>query len=149
MINCYEINSFTLAILPINENQTKIIEKDKIFIINKKCMEIINHSCRYYGSSYIGRVEGSKYILESSYKIPIIIDETRNIVFFPTTSPRLNNCWWISLNNVEKFEEINKLSKIYFIGNKTINLNISYKSLKNQILRASYLQNILKKRINA
>ena len=46
----YEVNCDTLALIPISENETKIIERNNIFIVNKPVMEIIEDSCEYFGS---------------------------------------------------------------------------------------------------
>ena len=77
MLDNYEINKSTLAIIPVESNISKIYEHDSNFIINKSVADIINHSCKYFGSSYVGRYEGAKNILGVSYKLPIIIEETR------------------------------------------------------------------------
>ena len=44
---------------------------------------ILNESCIKYGSSLNGRIKGSKYALNSKYKLPIIISEKEKLVFFP------------------------------------------------------------------
>lgn len=56
----YEINRKTLAIIPISEERTKIIEEEDEFIINVPALKIIDNSCRFFGSSYEGRFCGSK-----------------------------------------------------------------------------------------
>ena len=57
----YEVNINTLAILSCGKEKSRIIEKERDFIINKSTTKIIDDSCKYFGSSYLGRVEGSKY----------------------------------------------------------------------------------------
>ncbi len=47
----YEVNSDTLAIIPINANETRIIEKDSDFIVNSSSMKIIDDGCRFFGST--------------------------------------------------------------------------------------------------
>ena len=142
----YEINKETLAILSCGKEKSRIIEKTKDFIINKNATKIIDDSCKYFGSSYLGRAEGSKNILNSSQKLPIIIEESNNIIFFPTTSPRLDKCSWISLNNINKYyKNIDKIV-INFISGKNIKLDISYGIIDNQILRATRLEMLFKKR---
>lgn len=144
----YEINRNTLALIPIDDNQTKIIEKNRKFIVNNNIMEIIKRSCEYFGSSYIGRKEGTKRLTGITHKCPIIIEETNNMIYFPTESPRLNSCSWISFNNIKKYINNNGKSTIIFDNDKVLNLNISYYSLDNQILRSSKLDSVLRKRLN-
>ncbi len=148
MLQSYEINNGTLAIIPINENTSKVIEFEEEYIINKPCFEIINDSCNYYGSTYQGRYEGTKNMLGMSYKLPIIIEESKNIIFFPTTSPRLINCSWVSLNNLKTYLRNNNSSDIIFKNDSIVNFDISIFSLESQILRASRLESILRSRKN-
>lgn len=146
MLESYEINYDTLAIIPISSKLSKVVEKEDTFIVNKAATEIIDDSCRYFGSTFKGRSEATKNLIGINYKSPIIIEETRDIIFFPTGSPRFNNCYWISLNNIKTSNKINKYSSIIFINDYELELNISYESLKNQILRATLLESIIKKR---
>lgn len=148
MIDNYEINSMTLAILPITDGISKIIEEDRVFTVCKTPTQIIDDSCKYFGSSYQGRFEGTKKMIGINYKAPIIVEETKSIIFFPTSSPRFNNCVWISLNHVEKYNKLNNNSSINFKNGQVLNLEISYGSLENQILRATRLESILQKRKN-
>lgn len=142
----YEISNNTLAIIPIGYSKSKVLETDGEIIINLSPFEIVNNSCKYFGSSYTGRHDGTKSLIGVSHKSPIIIEETTEIIFFPTTSPRICNCYWISLNNIKNFyKEINN-SKVIFENNAELDIEISFNSLSNQILRATRLGSVLKKR---
>ena len=146
MLESYEINYDTLAIIPISNKVSRVIEKDDSFIVNKNATEIIDDSCRYFGSTFKGRNEATKNLIGINYKSPIIVEETRDIIFFPTGSPRFNNCYWLSLNNYKSSIKNNKYCSIIFINDIELELNISHESLKNQILRATLLEATLKKR---
>lgn len=141
----YEINSTTLAILSIDAKKSKIIEIDNTYTINKNVHQIIDHSCKYFGSSYLGRHEGTKHMIGIKYKTPILIEESNNIIFFPTCSTKLNDCMWISLNNIKNYIKYNRSSKIIFKNDYELILDISYGSLQNQILRSTMLDNTLRK----
>ena len=97
MLDRYEINPSTIALIAVGTNETKVLEEDRVFVIKKSSTDIINHSCKYFGSSLLGRKEGTKALTGVSYKAPIIIEETQSIIFFPTSSPRFDNCSWINL----------------------------------------------------
>ena len=147
----YEININTLALIPLNDETTKIIEEEEEFIIKKSSLKIIDDNCKFFGSSYNGRLEGTKNILGVSHKAPIIIEESREIIFFPTKSPRLENCEWISLFNIKRYKKIGQNVLINFYCGKSITLNISYGIFDNQVLRATRLitlLNLRKKRLN-
>ena len=144
----YEITYDTQIILPIDENSSKIIENDSEYVVNNSTLSILEHSCEYFGSSYEGRKEGTKKLLGITHKSPIIVEESRKIIFFPTSSPENNNCIWINLEKIEKYYKINpKKSAILFKNGDVIEFDVSYGSLTNQILRATRLKYILEERM--
>ncbi len=144
----YEINNDTLAIIPLNSNNSKIIEQENEYFIESESFSVIEHSCEYFGSTYEGRYKGTKNISGITHKSPIIIEDTNKIIFFPTTSPRNSDCIWISLNNILNYEKGKNVgtSKIIFKNGSILNLDISYGSLTNQIFRASRLKYLLEER---
>ena len=79
----------------------------------------------------------------------IILIDTRNIIFFPTCSPRMINCSWISANNIEKYYK-SSFGKtiIKFKNGQKLALPSSYGIIDNQILRSMRLESVLRGRIN-
>ena len=143
----YEINDETLAIIPDDIWNSIVVEDNCNYEVERKPLEIIDYSCKYFGSSYPGRKEGSKDILNSSYKLPILVEDTRNLVFFPTTSPIDNDCSWISLKNIKEYRRLNNLqTEVEFKNGKIITVDISYNSFNNQVMRASRLESITRNR---
>ena len=139
----YEINSSTLAIVPLGEDISKVYEEDAEYIVSKSTNAIIKENCEFYGSSYEGRCKGTKKLTGIKSKFPIIIEESRNIIFFPTSSVRSDNNTWIALNNIKEYTEDNLKSNITFKNNENLDLDISYYSLDNQICRAHMLNSKL------
>lgn len=144
----YEINNGTLALIPTRDGKTKVYEVDDEFIVDKRVYQVMEESCQYFGSSLIGRQTGSKNILGSSYKVPIVIDESRDIIFFPTSSPLLDSCYWVGLKDIKEIIKKDKKTIIVFDNNKEIEIDIPYLSIQNQIMRATRLNAVLKKRKN-
>lgn len=144
----YEINKSTLALIPETEEFTRVYEMDRNFLVKRTSFQIIDDSCKYFGCSYIGRFEGTKNLVGYNYKAPIIIEETTRIIFFPTNSPRQNDCMWISLNNIKEYKKNNSKSIIIFKNNSKMELDISYSSLENQVLRATKLLCTIDKILN-
>ncbi len=142
----YEITLETLIIIPLSLNQSKIIEKEKEFIIDKNPWDIVKDSCEYFGSSYEGRHKGTKKLIGITHKSPIIIEEYNEVVFFPTVSPRDESCIWICLNEIKHYYKEAYKTTLEFNNGYKYEINISYGSLNNQILRATRLQSVLKKR---
>ena len=145
----YEITYDTQVILPINDNTSKAVENDGEYIINNKVLDVMEHSCEYFGSSYEGRKQGTKQLLGITHKAPIIVEESRMMIFFPTMSPEKSECIWINLDKIEEYYKLSKkMSAIKFKNGDIMEFNVSYGSLSNQILRASRLKYILNERIN-
>ncbi len=145
-LDSYEINKSTCAIINLKEDTSKIIEKNGEYYLPKKSLEIMEDSCSYYGSSYNGRIKGTKKILGSSYKLPIIVEEKNDLVFFPTTGLNNEDCSWISLNNIEKYEQYRGYTKVTFTDGKTLVVKMSFNSFELQLMRATRLSNLVKKR---
>lgn len=146
----YEINDGTLAVISLDEENTSILEDNHEYSVIQNAYEIMDSSCKYFGSSYNGRKEGAKEILGAEYKVPIVVEDSRNIIFFPTTSPKDKECIWLSLKHIMKYEEIDyNQTKIVFDNNKEIIVPISYRSIENQVLRATRLESLLRKRKNS
>ena len=142
----YEINSNTIAIIPIAYKQSKVIEEDQEIIVNQDPFSIINHSCAYFGSSYQGRHSGTKNLIGVTHKSPIIIEETKELIFFPTTSPRLEKCAWFNYKKLSAYFNQNNKTLITMNNGYNLELDISYGIIDNQILRSSYLESILRQR---
>ena len=143
----YEISKNTLAIIPIGEKKSKIIEKDNSYVIDETPNRLMDSSCRYYGSTIGGRQKGTSSLTGITYKVPIIVQEENSIIFFPTTSPRLKKCCWVCLNNIESYyyDFEKKTCVIIFDNSKKIELDISYCVLNNQILKSHRLESIVNK----
>ena len=145
MMEDYEINEKTLAIIPYKD-KSKVYEDNSVFIIDSDVSSIMENSCEYFGSTLKGRQKGTTSLIGITHKTPIIVEESREIIFFPTSSPRLKTCAWISLNNLETDEEQDNKIKLKFNNNETIYLDISYGIIDNQVLRATRLESTLRKR---
>lgn len=147
-LNDYYINKGTCAIIPISKDVSKVVEFDDTFLVNKSSIEIMDESCKYFGSSYKGRLDGSKSILKMNYKLPIVIEDFNTTIFFPTSSPRFDECIWISLNNIDSYYKNGNGSIIVFSKECSIDLDISYYSIENQIFRSTMLESLIRKRKN-
>lgn len=138
----YIINKSTCAIIPNNDKST-VIEKYITYNINKTTYEIINESCLYYGSSLIGRISSSEYLLGIKYKTPIIISEKNNIVMFPTGSYKNVETMWFNYELITKYYEYNNILIVEF-SDKKVEINISKYVFNNQMFKSSRLDSIIK-----
>ena len=145
----YEINDDTYAVVGKNSYSSKVIEKDIDYDVEKDAYSVMDESCEYYGSSYKGRLKASKSILNCSYKLPILVEESTYMIFFPIKSSLEEDCIWINLNKIKRVEKNNEKTDIIFENNKKITVDSSKMSIDNQIFRSSRLENLLRKRIES
>lgn len=149
----YIINTDTLALVPITKKKTKVYENNGVYVINKNARRIIEDNCIFFGSSYEGRKRSATTCLGIKQKSPILIEESNDLIFFPTASPRVHECAWIAVNHVENFECCDECeSKINFENNSTLRVKASPTTIENQILRATRLESIVhrkKRQINS
>lgn len=138
----YEINEDTIALVPCSTG-TIVYEADRRFFINSEANNIINNSCEYYGSTYEGRRIGTIRLTGMTHKLPIVIDESKRIIFFPSSSPRLNQCTWLALNHIKDISKLDRQSKVILDNFQEIILDISFGCLNNQLLRACRLESVL------
>ena len=104
-------------------------------------------SCEYFGSTLEGRKKGTTKLTGLTHKVPIIVEESNSIIFFPTKSSRLNDCCWVSLNNLKNYYKSNDSIVLEFYDNQKVTLkNVSFGIINNQILRASRLDAVLRTR---
>ncbi len=143
----YEISDKTIALYGM-DSRTRIYEEDKSFIIDKPATSIMEESCSYFGSSLDGRKKGTENLIGVSYKAPIIVEESKSLIFFPTTSPRLANCSWIRSDKIDRFYYKNNNLVIEFKNGYQLFVKMSYDMLNNQILRATRLEHVLNDRKN-
>jgi len=144
-MNEYEVNEETLALVP-QKNKTKVYELSRTFIVDKSVNKIMEESCQYFGSTLVGRQKGTFNLIGVTHKAPVIIEESREIIFFPTTSPRLQTCSWISLKNIDRYYSKKNNICIEFKNKTQLELDLSYGIIDNQVLRATRLESVLRKR---
>lgn len=146
----YTINRFTMAVLPNISNKTysEVLEIEENLVVEKRPMELISGSCSYYGSSYMGRKDGTRDVMGVTHKPPIVIDPTNSLYFFPTTSSTRPQCAWLSHSYVKSYSETeHDNTKVTFTNDKEVILCISIGSFENQLFRTAQLRTIMSSRI--
>lgn len=150
MLEKYFIHSSTMALIPVwlkgNQLGTKILEEGGEFIVNCKPLTIIANSCMYYGSSYKGRKDATMELIHINRKPPIAINPLSNLYFFPSLSPRQEQCGWFSQSHIANFRKSTyNQSEITFLNGEKIEYGISKNTLEVQLSRTSILQSVLSK----
>ena len=151
MIEEYEVTPYTLMVSPIaygSKIYSRIIELEDEFISPFKPLDIIKRSCEYFGSSYEGRKEGTKRLINVTHKAPIAIDPTNSMFFFPTESPLRQTCAWLSHEHILTYGRKDPgHTKVTFRNKQSYEIDISSSSFENQLHRTSFLKSKLNQRI--
>lgn len=135
----YEIDLSTLMLIGIDENTTKVITTDGEFIVKDSCKNIMNNSCKFFGSSLIDRIKATNRLVNLASKTPIIVEESRNIIFFPLRSTREKNNIWISFNHLDNYVKDGNNTILKFKNDKQIIIKFSYYIIDNQVTRSLIL----------
>ncbi len=142
----YEINENTIAVIGISDELSKVYEVDRSFYVTSSANVIMDESCKYFGSSLNGRKEGTKFLMGVYYKPPIIVEESMDIIFFPTCSLRKGLNSWVSFKYVNNFYRVLDKCVILFNNNLRLVFNCSFEVISNQIMRSARLESILRTR---
>ncbi len=121
----YEINLSTLMLIGLDNENTRVITEDDDFIIKESCKKIVDNSCRFFGSSLVDRIKATNRLVNMASKTPILIEETRNMIFFPLKSTREKNNIWISFNHLDKYIKEDNNTIFKFKNGKQITINFS------------------------
>lgn len=147
----YEVNPYTMFIKPViygSKVYSQIFELEDEYLSPFKPLDIIKKSCEYFSSSFEGRKDGTKQLIGITHKVPIVIDPTNFIYFFPTTSPTRAECIWISHEHIMSYRRFDSRHTIVTFQNKqSFTLPISNSSFENQMLRTALLRTKLMQRI--
>ena len=147
----YEISPYTFAVIPVEygyKMYSKVIEYNEEFLVPQRPIDVIKTSCKYFGSSFEGRCEGTKELLNISHKVPIAIDPGNGLFFFPTTSPLRNTCVWLSYEHiVSRIRLAPAKTQINFRNKQSIVIPVSYSIIENQMLRTALLKSKLQQKM--
>ncbi len=139
----YFINSKTLAIIPYDNNSSKVYEEGRSMIIKRRPNKIIKNNCLYNGSSLKGRLDSTYNLTGYSYKAPILVNN--NDIYFPTTSMRLKECCWINSTKIKDYIGLDKEScSILFYDGTLLQIKQSSYVINNQLLKSLRLNTILR-----
>ena len=138
----YLITNKTVALMKL-KNKTIIYSVENKEVINQGINKVLEYNCNYYGSSLDGRKKSARYILNIKYKLPILIDESNNIILIQLNSPKNDYCLYLVINKIIDYKENEGYLKIYCLNNYIFNVKISKNSFEKILLNSLKLNNIL------
>ncbi len=145
-MDSYEINKDTVALIPKDSKHTIVYEVDNSFEVNKSALKIVEESCEYFGSSLEGRQVGTSKLIGYTHKVPVIIEESFDLIFFPTLSPKNNECSWLAYDHIYKPDKFKDKTIIELKNGKKLLVDVSTAIIDNQLYRCSRLKDTLQLR---
>lgn len=149
----YEVSPKTMAIIAVqNENGTvnsKVMEEHTEYVVHISPTKMIEYACQYFGSSFQGRLDGTRDVCGFTYKAPITINPASGMYFFPTSSPNDKKCSWLSHSHIERIVSAERqLAKVIFKNGKSIVIDASFGSMTNQLYRTAQFRYLLNERLH-
>lgn len=133
----YRITRRTVAILPCYDlhKQSRVILEDGSEILTPlRPYQLLQLSCRQYSSSIEERTQLAKRLSNIKGKVPIIVDLDTYITFFPTKSPKREDCEWFAWSHISEID-VDVDGNVYIVTERghRVPVNTSRYVLKNQI----------------
>ncbi|MFC6600790.1 competence protein ComK [Ectobacillus funiculus] len=134
-----------MAIVPVltvdNRILSGILEEEDTLIALPRPYEVVDQSCRFHGSSFEGRKEGTRELIGITHKAPIAISSTESLYFLSTLSYTRRECSWIShfhVTNTKATPHNNVL--ITFMNGQSFEVGISKTSFDTLLYRTAHLR---------
>ena len=149
----YRLNKDTMAIFsnPCLSSSTAILEwPNKVLYCTRTPLYLIEEACISGGSTYNGRREAVERMLRTKSKLPIPVNPTEGLFFFPNMSPYEPHCHWFSFFHIQNFftaKDDKTKTEIIFTDSRRKIINTSYKTMAGQICLTGLLVALIYKNI--
>ncbi|WP_163582922.1 competence protein ComK [Gracilibacillus saliphilus] len=144
-----EISPKTLAVVGYEADGrflTRVIEYEEVddYETTFSTQQVMDVTCKAFGISLKGLIEGSRMLSGITHKPPIAIDRISGMYFFPVESPLRKACTWIAHSHVLEIEKIEQhLTRVVFKNGRELVLEVSYATMINQLYRTAQYRYLL------
>ncbi|MBK3494859.1 competence protein ComK [Viridibacillus sp. YIM B01967] len=136
----------TFALFPVfvdNQIYTRVIERDRDFLVEARPSRVIHKSCSDFGTSFKLATNKSREYLGARNKLPIVVayDYGTPCIFLPTLSPSSHYNVWFAMHAIEYFEGSGpSKSIISFKNGQDVGVEVSILTMRSQLSMAYFLQ---------
>ena len=119
ILSNYSIHKDTMVLLPAKhiDYETLVLERNKHVYVKQTSLEIIKYSCLARFTTYDGVREAVKLQTGFKRKVPIPINPSQNLYFFPTHATGDYECCWISFDHVLQISPSSKTTSYLIFKN--------------------------------
>ena len=147
-----EITPSTLAVLPKYHELGKlgsiILEDEREYFVPISPSQVMDRACKFFGATLRGRQLGTREISGMTHKVPIAVDPFAGLYFLPTLSPSNPQCVWLAHTHIHNVHALaHQRSEVYFTNGLSVELDVSYGSMINQVNRTAQFRYMLDNRL--
>ena len=123
--------------LIITNNQ--LINKNRSEEVNNT-LQFLNDLCIKHGSTYKGRIDACKSLLNINQKVPLLISELTLEIWFPILSSKNKDNIWLNYNEILSYKATQDNKTIFkFKNGYTYEIPFNSRIIKNQMMRCEEL----------
>lgn len=147
----YVVTPETMGLAPYlnkyGEEWSIALEMNRTILVPSRSKVVLDESCHFFGSSYEGRVAGTKAIMNRGKMYPIAISVPQDMYMFPLSSPENYTCVWLSYVHIRLIEAHGPHhAKVTFVNGQQLIVQKSEKVVALKKLRTGELRYQLKVR---
>ena len=95
--------------------------------------DLIDSWCILNGASARGRMDAYKTLTAKNRKVPVLISEISQEIWFPTTSYKSNDCEWIRADQILSLQKVKQdKTRVQFLSGYEMEVRVNYRVLKKQ-----------------
>jgi len=122
-------------------------ETDGSVHIPGSCLDILNGMCLAHGSTVSGRRSACTARTGQRIKVPVLISEMTEEIYFPLLSPESADCIWILYNELAGFHAQSGGCRLVFFNGMPAFIPYDYRMVKKQCRRCGdYLKMLRQER---
>ncbi|MCM2535850.1 competence protein ComK [Neobacillus pocheonensis] len=135
--NNYIINQhmmYMVGFLDRNGKPCTIVkEVNKMFIVDKSPLEILEYSIKCIGFNLKGAMETSKWILGDIHMCPLMVNPILKICVFPIQSAQRYDTMWFNPYHIKRTTSFNRKTNVEFNNGIVIKVNSQLSSFNNKL----------------
>ena len=141
-----EIEKIIYISYDANKKEVCIINEDnRNYCISRHIKSVLNALCISQGSSMEGRLYFFSKTQKIRKKVPLLVSEKHEVIFFPIYHKRAMNQLWIAYQPIKAVKSKEQQCEIIFKNNTSIEVEVNERSVKRQMARCKSMIKFLHK----
>lgn len=132
------MNPNEVLYIRVHQRKTQIVAETQTLMIEEKAVDLLENWCLTFGSSLRGSADVVKHHLNVTQKLPLLVDPSGRLFFFPTLSHEHPECIWINAAKVRRLKDLGRKTLVQF-HKDDLEVDIGIRSLRMQLKRCDKL----------